>query len=200
MDQRERLINAAIRCLERRGYARTTTRDIVAEAGAHLPAVNYYFGSKDELLKVAVTQALRRWSQSVLSALDGRPHAEPREELRRGVAAFLASLEGNRDAVVAGVEAFAQAPRSEDIARQLAKDYQMARALIAEHVVGAAPPGLCPSQEDVHGVSAVLLALFDGLAVQWLLGPGPLPDADQIVRAMELLVGVSPQQPVPERN
>jgi AcrR family transcriptional regulator len=194
MDQRERLINAAIRCLERRGYARTTTRDIVAEAGVHLPAVNYYFGSKEELLKVAVTQALRRWSTSVLAALDGPAQGVPREELRRGVAAFLTSLDGNRDAVIAGVEAFAQAPRSEDLAGQLAKDYQSARELIAERVSALAPPEQRVAPQDVQGVAAVLLALFDGLAFQWLLGPGLLPDAEQIVRAMELLTGAPPPE------
>src|SRR5690242_13541870 len=46
MGHRERLMVGARRCLEERGYARTTSRDVAAAAEAPLGAVNYHFGSK----------------------------------------------------------------------------------------------------------------------------------------------------------
>ncbi|MDS1272697.1 TetR/AcrR family transcriptional regulator [Lipingzhangella sp. LS1_29] len=188
MDQRDRLIEAAIRCLQRRGYAHTTTREIVAEAGAHLPAVNYYFGSKDELLRLAVTRALRDWTKAVLAALEGTPAEDPREELRRAMSAFLESLPKSRDSVVAAAEVFAQAPRSTELAALLDQEYQAARELIVQHITATVSER--PPAPDVQALAMVLQALFDGLAMQWLVEPQRLPDAEQLVRALDLMCSV----------
>ncbi len=48
---RERIILAAIEILEKEGAAGITTRRIASEAGVNSAAVNYYFGSKEELVR-----------------------------------------------------------------------------------------------------------------------------------------------------
>ncbi|NVN88687.1 MAG: TetR/AcrR family transcriptional regulator [Rhodopseudomonas sp.] len=47
---RTAILNAAERLYAERGFGDVTLRDIVAEAGVNLAAVNYHFGSKDELI------------------------------------------------------------------------------------------------------------------------------------------------------
>lgn len=47
---RTAILSAAERLYAARGFADVTMRDIVAEAGVNLAAVNYHFGSKDELI------------------------------------------------------------------------------------------------------------------------------------------------------
>src|SRR5579863_1398456 len=44
------ILDAAERLYAERGFGDVTLRDIVAEAGVNLAAVNYHFGSKDELI------------------------------------------------------------------------------------------------------------------------------------------------------
>jgi AcrR family transcriptional regulator len=44
------ILDAAERLYAERGFAEVTLRDIVAMAGVNLAAVNYHFGSKDELI------------------------------------------------------------------------------------------------------------------------------------------------------
>ncbi len=46
-----RLLDAAERLFAERGISHTSLRDITAEAGANVAAVNYYFGSKNELAR-----------------------------------------------------------------------------------------------------------------------------------------------------
>ncbi|MCA9539663.1 MAG: TetR/AcrR family transcriptional regulator [Myxococcales bacterium] len=50
-DQRERILTAAARLFAERGYGGTGVRQIAAEAGVAISMVNYYFGSKDGLLR-----------------------------------------------------------------------------------------------------------------------------------------------------
>src|SRR3954465_11077980 len=47
---RTAILNAAERLYAERGFADVTLRDIVAAADVNLAAVNYHFGSKDELI------------------------------------------------------------------------------------------------------------------------------------------------------
>jgi AcrR family transcriptional regulator len=56
---RSAILEAAERLYADRGFADVTLRDIVAAAGVNLAAVNYHFGSKDELIaELFVTRSL----------------------------------------------------------------------------------------------------------------------------------------------
>ena len=56
---RAAILSAAERLYADRGFADVTLRDIVAAADVNLAAVNYHFGSKDELIaELFVTRSL----------------------------------------------------------------------------------------------------------------------------------------------
>jgi AcrR family transcriptional regulator len=187
MDPRQRLLEAAIGCLQERGYARTGTRDIVAAAGSHLPAVNYYFGSKDRLLQEAIVEALRRWTVTTLGDAEQPAHGCPRERLFHSVRRFLATLERDRPYVIAAVEAFAQAERREELRARLAEVYAELRREVASRLEAALAADGAGHRPEANSLASILIALFDGLAVQWLLDPESTPDAEQTTRALDVL-------------
>ena len=191
MTPRERLLEGAIEVLRREGYARTTTRQIVAEAGLHLPAVNYYFGSKERLLHDAIVEALRRWGETTMKVVDAA-HGGPHERLRGGLERFLWTLGEARPYVVAAVEAFAQAERSEELRGRLAEAYREFREVVAESVhraLGAEPDDL--PQERVLAFASTMIALCDGLAIQWLIEPTATPDAGEVIESLGALAVVA---------
>jgi AcrR family transcriptional regulator len=55
---KQKLIRAAIECIEKRGLQNTTSREIVKRAGANLAAINYHFNSKENLIEIAINQTL----------------------------------------------------------------------------------------------------------------------------------------------
>jgi AcrR family transcriptional regulator len=88
---RTAILAAAERLYADRGFGDVTLRDIVAEANVNLAAVNYHFGSKDELIaELFVTRslALNRERLRELRA------AEERGNGRAGVADILRALVG----------------------------------------------------------------------------------------------------------
>lgn len=184
---RDRLLEAAISLLQRVGYARATTRAIVAEADAHLPAVNYFFGSKEHLLQEAVVEALRRWGQTTMVVTNDPASRSPREQLARSLGRFYSTLEADRSYIVAAVEAFAQAERDEELRAKLADAYDDFRDVVATSVESAAGRPDATPQLDTLILSSVLIALFDGLAIQWLLDPEhALTDKDAL-HGLEIL-------------
>ena len=81
---RSAILAAAERLYADRGFGDVTLRDIVAEANVNLAAVNYHFGSKDELIaELFVTRSLatNRERLNELKACRGkgrRPRADRR--------------------------------------------------------------------------------------------------------------------------
>lgn len=65
-EQRQRIINAAIKVFAQEGYERASTRQIATEAGVTPPALQYYFDSKEGLnracAELVVSQALEQLS------------------------------------------------------------------------------------------------------------------------------------------
>lgn len=179
MGTRERLLEAAVRSLQTCGYARTTTRELVTAAGSHLPAVNYYFGSKERLLHEAAAQALLRWSQATLASTQASATLDPRSRLQVSVERFLASVRGERPRLVAAVEAFAQAERDDALRERLAGAYDDLRAAIA-----------LGGDDDSRAVASVLIALLDGLALQCLLDPQRAPTGPEVVRSLDAVARV----------
>ncbi len=65
---KDRLLEAAIICLQREGYAATTARDIAAEARANLRSIGYHYGSTRGLLLAAISANWRRWLAPLIAA------------------------------------------------------------------------------------------------------------------------------------
>lgn len=68
---RERILDAATALFAEHGFHATTIRDLATRAGVNIAAVNYHFGSKEELHAVVIDNALSRWSAE-LSGVDGQ--------------------------------------------------------------------------------------------------------------------------------
>lgn len=58
-ETKEQIITVAERMFAERGFAGTTLRNIVSEAGVNLAAVHYHFGSKEELFRAVVARFAR---------------------------------------------------------------------------------------------------------------------------------------------
>jgi AcrR family transcriptional regulator len=88
---RAAILDAAERLYADRGFADVTLRDIVAAAGVNLAAVNYHFGSKDELIaELFVTRSLAT-NRERLNELKS---AEAAGGGRAGIDAILRALVG----------------------------------------------------------------------------------------------------------
>ncbi len=67
---KDRILDAAERLFASRGFSGTSLRDITAEAGANLAAVNYHFQSKDALIVAVVARRAGPVNEQRLKLLD----------------------------------------------------------------------------------------------------------------------------------
>jgi len=168
---REQLLAAARRLLEQRGYAHITTRDLVAESGTNLASIGYHFGSKAGLLNAAIESAFEDWTDQLAALVMADPAATP---IQRGMATWVAALDGlpgRRPMLQSYVEALAQAQRVPQLQAQLSDHYRRARRRVAELVAVSLADGTPADDPRCRAIAAFVIAVCDGLAVQWLLDP-----------------------------
>lgn len=67
---RDRVLDAAERLFAERGLDAVSVRDITREAGANLGAINYHFGTKDNLIRAVLERRIAPVSAERLRALD----------------------------------------------------------------------------------------------------------------------------------
>lgn len=193
MGHREALLAGARQCLQQRGYARTTARDLVAASGTNLASIGYHFGSKEALLNEAIGDAMEEWSERLGKVAFADPQARPLARLRASWGALVDGFAGQRPLLVAFVEALAQAERSPELRERLSGCYERVRRAVTELIVEAATADIADHTGELPEPTArmmatMLIAVSDGLAVQWLLDPQRMPEGAELFDAVETAI------------
>jgi hypothetical protein len=93
-------------------------------------------------------------------------------------------LNAPRPLFVAFVEAIAQAAHSDDLREQLAARYREARRGAAATVLAILGPAANRLHGDPEIMASLVMALFDGLVLQWLLDPNETPRGEELMNAL----------------
>jgi AcrR family transcriptional regulator len=91
-ETRARVLRAAARLFAERGFNHVSIRDICAEAGSNVAAVNYHFGDKLGLYRELIGVVAEGMNDTNISALDTGVGRSPEEQLRGYIRGFLHQL------------------------------------------------------------------------------------------------------------
>ncbi|MFI7422521.1 TetR/AcrR family transcriptional regulator [Nonomuraea sp. NPDC049684] len=184
MGNREDLLAGARRCLEEKGWGRTTVRDIATASGVSMAAIGYHFGSREALLNAALVEAMGEWGEKVgaaLAALDD-PGRSPAENFEALWEQLIGSINENRTLWLANLEALVQAEHSPELREQLVAGQREGRRGMAAQLTGV------PEEEigdgEVRAVGSVQLALLLGVMAQWLNDPRAAPSAADVIEGL----------------
>jgi AcrR family transcriptional regulator len=162
--RRPELLAAAAEVIRERGLEHVRVADVADRAGTSAPSVLYYFASKAELLKEALTSAEERFYEELERELEGIEGG--RERLLKII--HSACGEGDYDAAL-WMELWARALSDPDLAATRAElDVRWRRAIADVVRYGQEQGEFGPG--DPEEVAVLLAAVLDGLAVQIALG------------------------------
>ncbi|WP_329146470.1 TetR/AcrR family transcriptional regulator [Streptomyces niveus] len=188
MGHREELMAGARRCLEERGYAHTTSRDIAAAANAPLGTINYHYGSKEALLNAAMLESIQEWGAKVQQpAPEPAPEATVGAQLEAMWARIIESQVTDRPLLVAASESLTQAERSPEVRAQIARAYEGARPQLAADLHGISGAEGSADAATARAVGSVHMALVAGLTQQWLIDPEHAPSAAEIAAGLRAI-------------
>ncbi|MGW2680171.1 TetR/AcrR family transcriptional regulator [Streptomyces sp. NPDC001436] len=188
MGNREDLLAGARRCLEEKGYLRTTVRDIASAARVSMAAIGYHFGSREVLLNQALFAAMEEWAAGAGRLAGQGDTAEERyaDTWDRKIRDFTEM----RWLWTASVEAFVHAQSSPELLAILAEGQRRNRRMVAAALRGV--PEDAVAEEDVRSLGSLHIALLSGVMVQVLTDPDHAPTGAELAQglhAMAELIG-----------
>lgn len=163
--RRKALVEAALRVVAARGLREATTRAIVTEAGMSLASFHYAFESRDELIDRLIIDVVANEEKALTpTELGGKTLAAL---LAEGLKGYLDHLraEPAREQAMLELTQYALRTRVELAQRQYAQYMRIGLVsleLVAEHTG-------CRWTVPVSTIARILIALTDGLTLNWLV-------------------------------
>jgi AcrR family transcriptional regulator len=180
-NNRQLLLDGALRCLERLPAERVTARAIAEESGANLASIAYHFGSKDGLVTAAVIEGLDRWLAEVEQALSRPGSGTSAQRLQRANDVIERTRRRHAGLVRNFVAALTKAPHDPVVAEQLAEGFRRTRPAVAKLLELGSDQTGC----DAAGLA---LAMFYGLMIQAQVDPGLAIAGNRFEEAMGRLM------------
>ncbi len=187
--RRDEIIDGAVELFGRIGYRNATILDIATHVGISRTGLLHHFASKEALLKAILAKRDREDIERFGTSDD------PLSDLRNLVAlvrhnAGIPNLVG-LFAVLSAEAADPAHPAHDYFVRR----YERARAAMRAALGRARDARLLVPEVDIDHESRALVALLDGLQIQWLLAPGEVDMAGELVAQLQKLLLV-PLEPV----
>jgi AcrR family transcriptional regulator len=184
ISHRDDLLEAARRLILEKGFTATTARDLVAASGTNLGSIGYHFGSREALLSEAIEELFNEWTELIAGAAFLEEGASPVERLRATWKATLDTLAEHQALIRAFVEALAYAERSPEFRELMRDHYRRIQSAVAELVAAALGQDAVAKGADPMVVALFLIAVFDGLAIQFRMSPEDTPSGEELVNAL----------------
>jgi len=177
-----RIVDATYQILAEKGYDATTFKEVARLAEAAQGLIHYYFGSKDRLLLEVLKEASERTRREMRRVVAALPEGRP----RRGMSVLTLQKERvNRQPEWYRLryELFALGMRKPELMPDVGELLARGRTGIEEVLGRLAGKDIA----DQEALSAVMLAAFDGLALQKLVDPDF--DLDGAYRVLDRMIG-----------
>jgi AcrR family transcriptional regulator len=184
ISHREQLLQGAIECLRAKGYTRTTARDIASAAGANLASIGYHFGSKEALLNEAILRTCDQWTERLGKAAFEDAASSPLGQMAASWIAMRESFDELRPVLIGLIEAVAQSAWSVELREKLAAHYLGSRERVGAMVRQSLGEDLESDGVDPLVIASFLIAVCDGLVLQWLLDPDQTPSGEQLTSSL----------------
>jgi AcrR family transcriptional regulator len=178
---RARLYAVAIQQIAKRGYERTTLRDIAAAAGVSVGLLYRYFPSKRAVVLALYDELSARFVRRAARQQPGTWRERFAAALRRS----LAVLAPHRDTLAALVPILVGDPADGLLAPAMAGSRLRVQAVFEEAVTGA-----CDAPADAAALGRVLYLAHLGVILSWLLDQSPRQRATR--QWLRLLDGLLP--------
>lgn len=170
---RRRLLDAAARVFAKRGYRGASVEEISSEAGYTIGALYSNFSGKEEVLLALLEQRVAQIAERIVTA--ALQADAPTDKLRAGAREWMEFLDDEPELYALMVEFWTIWVRDDEQRPHHGRRFAAAREYIG---------GLIQQKADEMGVTmrlppdqigAVVMALADGLALQYLANPDAVP-------------------------
>jgi AcrR family transcriptional regulator len=185
-ERRRQIADALLRTAAVRGLHATGMREVAAEAGVSLRLVQYYFGTKEELLLAGMQHLAARFGERAMARIrqvkETGGQASPRDVIAAILAEALPADDERRTFAVLNVAYFALALTDPALATApLVKNTNAVIDVIAAQLRAAQAADDTPARLDPDAEALSLLAMASGLSNSVLAGQSSAERAQAVI-------------------
>jgi AcrR family transcriptional regulator len=169
--RRIQIAEALMRLASRGGLEAVSLRDVAAEAGVSMGAVQHYFKTKDQMLAYTMDHVNNRAAQRIRKRIEsetGKPRA--RVALRVLMLEMLALSDDSSREYLTHIAFFMRALSAPELAESYRQWWPQFEAWVASELREAQKAGDLPDDRNPEREAELLLLVPDGLSVGLLLG------------------------------
>lgn len=163
-DKQEKIIEAAYHVLAEKGYDQASTKEIARVAGVAQGLIYYYFSNKDLLFAEVFRRDSQRYCESLDFIKDIGKQALTTESIKSALNVPKQRALDNPSWIKLRYELFALGLRNPSVSENIKDTLSIKR----KHLAGLIESVTKLPEEHARPLGAILLATFDGLALQQL--------------------------------
>ena len=160
---REKILSVTRQLMTEKGVQATTLADISQAAGISQGTLFYYYKSKDDLIYDILEQHFSQLTDSIIASIPRRSSSDKVTLLRGTLEKLIRDQDTSRMNIYLFQEAIAG---NNEIRDRFMVKYQTWREMIARQVSSLFAIN---DPDDLASLGAVILAIIDGLTIQYLL-------------------------------
>jgi len=185
-ERRQQIADALLRTAAARGLHATGMREVAAEAGVSLRLVQYYFGTKEELLLAAMQRLAAQFAAGATArfrqASGSASPASPRDVIAAVLAESLPADEERRTFHLVYTAYLALSLTDPALAiAPLVKNSGAVTSVLAAQLKAAQAAGDTPAHLDTDLEALILMAMSAGLATSVLAGQSTAGQAQAVI-------------------
>jgi AcrR family transcriptional regulator len=183
-ERKSQIINATIDCIARYGYNNFSMQDVARIADVSKGIIHYYFLNKEDLM-MAVLDRVAGDIESLLAGITERTQ-DPEDQLRQLIRVCFDIVRQKREYYCINMDFWTQINQKEKVRLAVAKHYAKFRGATASIVQSGVDSGVFKHIDSAHAAS-VIIAIVDGISLQWLFEETSFPYDDLIKTSEEIV-------------
>jgi TetR/AcrR family transcriptional regulator, transcriptional repressor of aconitase len=188
--RRRQIVAAALTCFARRGFHKTTMRDVVEQSGLSPGSIYCHFAGKRDIIVAVVEERHRRERALLQRAFEKKSFAEAVDLLATDFIAPLRTPEEQAWRRLT-VQLWAESLHDRRLAVAVRDGVDVPKAILARTVRRAKTRGELPRTLDADAMARLLIAVFQGMVLQ--LTWDASVDAQACLTALKTLI--APERP-----
>jgi AcrR family transcriptional regulator len=169
--RRDQIVEALFECLANKGHERVTVKDIAEQADLHYGVIHYYFKSKDDIVSAMADSIISKYGNLLLERI--RPIDSTREKLQVALDFLVDEFIFNRRLNRVFYNLVQMAFERKAVRYAIRKQLREYRGFIATEVEEGIVRGEITAR-DSQEIASMMVALVEGMALQWMIEPKAL--------------------------
>jgi AcrR family transcriptional regulator len=182
--RKQEILDSALVAFGQKGFYKATLADVASAAGITAAGLLHHFKTKEALL----VELLEQRDRLGLQEATGGELPRGRDLLQHLVDTMTRNMTRPVSTQMYAVLSVEGATEAHPARYWFLDRYQRLRALIAAAIIDGACDGDFEAPADVEATAAAVVAVMDGLQIQWLYEPDSVDMADVTCRVLNALV------------